>query len=258
MRHSRIGKLLGVAVGVAALVGLSALVTGGFARSKDDASALVAQAKQRGFVFACTQRKGHNQSKGDLNIRLKAFCAKGQKPLKLATWPLKGKRGPQGPPGPPGPSGGSGGGAGSSAEYGVANVFVHTTALTLGRLALRPTRSISARRSARPRAGSSASRARPLSRRARSRSGPPFSRATLAKRSSTRGSDDPQAGRRLRLTVPMIYCEYADGGAEPDRARAVGNRGRRDSRASHIGRRGLVRLRQHRSAGKPGEWKRSG
>ena len=115
-------------MGVAALVGLSALVAGGFARSKDDASALVAQAKQRGFVFACTQRKGHNQSKGDLNIRLKAFCAKGEKPLELATWPLKGKRGPQGPPGPPGPSGGSGGGAGSSAEYGVANVFVNQTA----------------------------------------------------------------------------------------------------------------------------------
>ena len=93
------GKLLGVAVGVTALVGLSALVTGGFARSKDDSSAHVAQAKQRGFVFACPQRRGHNQSKGDLNVRLRAFCGKGQKPLRLATWPLKGKRGPQGPPG---------------------------------------------------------------------------------------------------------------------------------------------------------------
>ena len=107
---------------MAALVGLSALVTGGFARSKDDSSALVAQAKQRGFVFACPQRRGHNQSKGDLNVRLRAFCGKGQKPLRLATWPLKGKRGPQGPQGPPGPPGGGGGG--SAAEYGVANVFV--------------------------------------------------------------------------------------------------------------------------------------
>ena len=123
VRHSRVGKLLGVAAGIAALVGLSALVTGGFAQSADDSSALVAQAKKRGFVLACTQRRGHNQSKGDLNVRLRKFCAKGQKPLRLATWPVKGKRGaqgPQGPQGPPGPPSADG----PTAEYGVANVFV--------------------------------------------------------------------------------------------------------------------------------------
>jgi hypothetical protein len=124
VRHSRRGKLVGVAACVAALVGLSAVVTGVFAQEPDDSAATVAQAKKRGFVFACPQRRGHNQSKGDLNVRLRAFCARGQKPLKLATWPLRGKRGPQGPQGPPGPPGGSGGGGGSSAEYGVANVFV--------------------------------------------------------------------------------------------------------------------------------------
>ena len=125
MQHSRRGKMVGVAAGVTALVGLSAVVTGVFAQEPDDSAATVAQAKKRGYVFACPQRRGHNQSKGDLNVRLRAFCGKGQKPLRLATWPLKGKRGPQGPQGPPGPPGGSGGGGGSAAEYGVANVFVH-------------------------------------------------------------------------------------------------------------------------------------
>ena len=124
MRHSRRGKLVGIAAGVTALVGLSAVVTGVSAQESGDTAAMVAQGKKKGFVPVCTQRSGHNQSKGDLNIRLRKSCAKGQKPLKLATWPLRGKRGPQGPTGPPGPPGDGGGGGGSSAEYGVANVFV--------------------------------------------------------------------------------------------------------------------------------------
>jgi hypothetical protein len=118
-------KILGLAASVATLVGLSVLVTGGFAQS----SGVVAAAKKRGFVLACTQRKGGNQSKGDLNVRLRAFCAKGQKPLKLALWPVVGKRGPrghQGPQGAQGPTGPQGppGAAAATPEYAAASVFV--------------------------------------------------------------------------------------------------------------------------------------
>jgi hypothetical protein len=120
---SRAGKMLVLGVSVVTLVGLSVLVTGGFAESPNEASSIVAQAKKKGFVPVCTQRSGHNQSKGDLNVRLRKFCAKGQKPLKLATWPVKGKRGPQGPQGPQGPPGPPSA-DGPAAEYGVANVFV--------------------------------------------------------------------------------------------------------------------------------------
>jgi hypothetical protein len=119
----RARKMLVPGASVATLVGLTVLVTGGFAQPSDESPDVVAAAKKKGFVPACTQRSGHNESKGDLNIRLREFCAKGQKPLKLATWPLKGKRGPQGPQGPQGPPGPPSGG-GSADEYGVANVFV--------------------------------------------------------------------------------------------------------------------------------------
>jgi Collagen triple helix repeat (20 copies) len=49
------------------------------------------------FVSACVQRTGSKDSVGDLNVLLKTACAKGQLPLKLATFPT--------PPGPPGPKG---------------------------------------------------------------------------------------------------------------------------------------------------------
>ena len=155
MRHSRRGKLVGVAACVAALVGLSAVVTGVFAQEPDDSAAIVAQAKKRGFVFACPQRRGHNQSKGDLNVRLRAFCARGQKPLKLATWPLRGKRGPQGPQGPPGSPGGSGGGGGSSAS--TASRMSSCSEALADAPALRPTQFSWAPRSGRPRVDTSAS-----------------------------------------------------------------------------------------------------
>jgi hypothetical protein len=134
---SRAGKMLVLGASVATLVGLSVLVTGGFAQSSDESPGLVAQANA-GFVPVCVQRGGHNQSQGDLNIRLRSQCAKGQRPLKLATWPLKRRRGsagPQGPQGPAGPQGAQGaqgpagpqGPAGTPAatpEYAVVSVFV--------------------------------------------------------------------------------------------------------------------------------------
>jgi hypothetical protein len=96
---------------------LTVLVTGGFAQSSNESRDVVAAAQKKGFVAVCTQRRGGNHSKGDLNIRLRAWCAKGQKPLKLALFPAA--RGPQGPEGPQGPPGNA-----ANAEFGVANVFV--------------------------------------------------------------------------------------------------------------------------------------
>jgi hypothetical protein len=107
------GKLFVLGASVATVVGLSGVVTGGFAQSPS-----IFAAAKKGYIPVCTQRTGPNESRGDLNVRLKAFCARGQKPLKLATWPVnQGPQGPQGPPGPPG-------GGDSADEYGVANVFV--------------------------------------------------------------------------------------------------------------------------------------
>ena len=76
-----------------------------------------AQSTSSGFIEVCNQRTGGLESVGDLNVRLKTACAKGQKPFKLATFPVKGipgatgPQGPQGIPGPQGPQGvpGSGG-----------------------------------------------------------------------------------------------------------------------------------------------------
>ena len=110
------------AVVAAALIGVSVLATVGDARSPSARAA-----KAPAFIPACTQRTGPKESVGDLNIKTKTACAKGQKPLKLALYPVAatqgppGPQGPQGPPGPPGPSGGAGSAA---AEYAVANVLV--------------------------------------------------------------------------------------------------------------------------------------
>jgi hypothetical protein len=111
--RARPGRRVVLVASVATVVGLSALVTGGFAQSPS----IFAAAAKPDYVPVCAQRSGTHESRGDLNIRLKAFCAKGTKPLKLATWPVKGEQGPRGPQGPPG-------GGGSADEYGVANVFV--------------------------------------------------------------------------------------------------------------------------------------
>jgi hypothetical protein len=151
---SRAGKLLALGASVATLVGLSVLVSGGFAQSSGKGE--VAHAKAPRFIFVCTQRKGTNESKGDLNVRLGAFCAKGQKPLKLALWPVvgvsgrRGAQGPQGAQGAQGPQGpaGAAGAAGStgppgppgsnapSPEYGVASVYVDRGTGTPSRFAI--------------------------------------------------------------------------------------------------------------------------
>ena len=133
--HARTPLVLGTSI--ATVVGLSALVTGGFAQSPDESPGAVAQAKNRNFAPVCVQRHGGNASKGDLNIRLRSQCAKGQDPLKLALWPVKRRRGAAGPQGAQGPQGpqGARGPAGSqgpkgntgppvTAEVGFASVFV--------------------------------------------------------------------------------------------------------------------------------------
>ena len=128
--HARTPVVLGTSI--ATVVALGVLVTGGFAQSANEAPA-VAAAKPN-FVPVCVQRHGGNQSKGDLNIRLRSQCAKGQDPLKMALWPVKrrsGAAGPQGPQGPQGPAGGQGpkGDKGDTGppiatDVGIASVFV--------------------------------------------------------------------------------------------------------------------------------------
>jgi hypothetical protein len=113
-------RTVGLAVGAGALVGLGVIATGGVAQSRPSA------AKTPRFVAVCTQRKGGHQSKGDLNVRVGTFCATGQRPLKLALYPVKsaqGAQGPQGPAGPQGPPGPSVAGSPTS-DFGAATVFV--------------------------------------------------------------------------------------------------------------------------------------
>ena len=122
------------AASLSTLLGVTLLATGGDARTTSAKSS----AKAPSFVPVCVQRTGGHESRGDLNILLHKACAKRQKPLKLALFPVPGAPGavgPQGPPGPAGPLGPSGpsgpsgppvpsGGASTAGEYAVANVFV--------------------------------------------------------------------------------------------------------------------------------------
>ncbi len=118
-----------VAASTSVLIGVTLLAAGGDASTSARPAAKV---KTPAFVRACVQRKGPKESIGDLNIKRTA-CAKGQKPLKLALFPVSGTQGPAGPQGPPGPdgplgpsgpSGPSGGGGSTAGEYAVANVLV--------------------------------------------------------------------------------------------------------------------------------------
>ena len=65
---SRRAKLLVLGASSAILVGLSVLVTGGFAQSPDESRGVVAAAKKRSFVRACVQRHDVRHSQGDLNV----------------------------------------------------------------------------------------------------------------------------------------------------------------------------------------------
>lgn len=114
-----------VAASASILVGVTVLATSGDASTS---ARPAAKAKVPSFVPACVQRKGPKESVGDLNIK-RGACAKGQKPLKLALFPVAGAgtgpTGPQGPPGPDGPLGPAGpAGPSTAGEYAVANVFV--------------------------------------------------------------------------------------------------------------------------------------
>jgi hypothetical protein len=67
-----------------------------------------APAHSAGFVPACVQRTGSMESVGDLNVLLDKACAKGQNPLKLATFPVPRVPGPPGPKGDKGDTGPAG------------------------------------------------------------------------------------------------------------------------------------------------------
>lgn len=116
-----------VVAGATALLGVALVATVGDARTP---SARPAAAKASpAYVSACAQRRGPKASVGDLNVKLHTACAKGQKPLKLALFPVPGAGtgpvGPQGPPGADGPLGPAGPpGPSTAGEYAVANVFV--------------------------------------------------------------------------------------------------------------------------------------
>lgn len=77
------------------------LIAGGvaFAQSTSDSP---------GFISVCNQRSGSLESVGDLNVLLNTACAKGQKPFKLATFPVAATPGPAGPKGDKGDKGGKG------------------------------------------------------------------------------------------------------------------------------------------------------
>lgn len=119
------------AASLSALLGVTLLATGGDART----TSAKTSAKGPAFVPVCVQRTGGHESRGDLNILLHNACAKHQKPLKLALFPVTGTPGPTGPQGAPGPAGplgpsGPSGppvpsvGVSTAGEYAVANVFV--------------------------------------------------------------------------------------------------------------------------------------
>jgi Collagen triple helix repeat (20 copies) len=97
--------VLGVAVA-------SLLVAGGVAVTAVAQSGVGAHSA--GFVATCVQRTGSMESVGDLNVLLHKACARGQNPLKLATFPVPRVPGPPGPKGDkgdtgaPGPAGASG------------------------------------------------------------------------------------------------------------------------------------------------------
>ncbi len=124
----RLDLLVGVA-SVTAILGVT-LATSGYARSTN---ARPAAAKAPTHVRACVQRTGPKASVGDLNVLIHKECAKGQKPLKLALFPVPGAQGPAGPQGPPGPAGplgptGPSGDVSTAGEYAVANVLVSRAA----------------------------------------------------------------------------------------------------------------------------------
>jgi Collagen triple helix repeat (20 copies) len=91
---------------VLGVVVASLLVAGGVAVTAVAQSG--AAAHSAGFVAACVQRTGSMESVGDLNVVLHKACAKGQNPLKLATFPVPRVPGPPGPKGDTGATGPTG------------------------------------------------------------------------------------------------------------------------------------------------------
>ena len=129
VRSRRSTSVFLVAASAAILVGVSLLATGGDARSPKTQTA-----KAPVYVRACNQRTGPTESIGDLNIRLRIACAKGQKALKLALYPADGRAVPPAladlpVPRDPGATGSAGPARSRrrrrlAAEYAVANVLV--------------------------------------------------------------------------------------------------------------------------------------
>ena len=146
--------------GATALLGVAVVAAVGSAQTPSARPA--ARRKQILRSSAPASRGKDRRTASAISTSRSRACAKGQKPLQLALFPIAsagtGPTGPQGPPGPDGPLGPAGpAGPSTAGEYAVANVFVSrgTAAPASGR----PTRRRWAHRSVPRREDSSASRA---------------------------------------------------------------------------------------------------
>ena len=177
--QSRVGKLIGVAAGVASLVVVSTLVAGDAAVPNVGARAA---APQKHYIRACPQRSGPAESVGDLNVRVRSQCA-GQTPYKLALWPLP------------------------KDEYGVAQVFVSRGGATKARFATFSTTLGS------PAGSTTGGQFRFTCTQAQAPCKISWGAAVISNRSGT-STVFPRILVHKNLDVigaPMTYCEYADG-----------------------------------------------
>jgi len=175
---------IGVAASLASLFAVSTLVSDSAAQSK---SAAAAAAPQKAFVSACPQRRGPDESVGDLNIRVRRHCAAGQKPLKLALWPVASTA--------------------PKAEYGLAKVFVSRGGARPARFATFSTTLGS------PAGSTTGGQFRFTCTQAQAPCKISWGAAVISQRSGT-SIVVPRILVHKQVDVigaPMTYCEYADG-----------------------------------------------
>ena len=180
--HPGVGRSIGIAASVASLIVLSTLVAGDAAESPRAPSARAA-APQKHFIRACPQRRGPNDSVGDLNVRVRSQCSAGQTPYKLALWPLP------------------------KDEYGVAQVFVSRGGATKARFATFSTTLGS------PAGSTTGGEFRFTCTQAQAPCKISWGAAVISPRTGT-STVFPRILVHKNLDVigaPMTYCEYADG-----------------------------------------------
>jgi Collagen triple helix repeat (20 copies) len=100
-RRPRSRSVLILAASAATLIAVGAYATGGLARTTK-------AHKAPAFLLICIQHSGGPQSVGDVNALLTTKWCRGQKPQRLALYPVMGTEGPRGPKGPKGDTGDTG------------------------------------------------------------------------------------------------------------------------------------------------------